>query len=210
MEYIMMNRLKKIVPILLVFLLLSSCAATRLTSVWKDEKYGGGVFNHIMVVGISEKSSNRKMFEDAFSMQLKAVGVNAVPSFTVIVSAKKLNKNTIQAAAEEIKADAILVTSLIAAEEKEIYIPPVSPSVTFGQRYQFDHRFPKEGKYAHTPGHYIQQKHVRLESNLYEAREKKMIWSATSETIDLETVDEIVNSLAKVVIKSLRDYKLIK
>ena len=205
-----MNKLKIIVSILLVFLLMSSCAATRLTSAWKDEKYSGGGFNHILVVGISEKPNNRKMFEEAFSIQLKAVGVDAVPSFTLIVSGKKLNKNTIQAAAEKIKADAILVTSLIAAEEKEVYVPPVSPSVTFGQRYQFDRRFPTEGKYAHTPGHYIQQKSVRLESNLYEAREKKMIWTATSETIDLETVDEIVNSLAKVVIKSLRDYKLIK
>ena len=205
-----MNRLKKIVPVLLVFLLVSSCAATQLTSVWKDEKYSGSGFNHILVVGVSEKSNNRKMFEEAFSMQLKAVGVDAVPSFRIIASAKKLNKETIQAAAEKIKADAILVTSLIAAEEKEVYIPPVSPSVTFGQRYQFDRRFPTEGKYAHTPGHFIQQKSVRLESNLYEAREKKMIWTATSETIDLETVDEIVNSLAKVVIQSLRDTQLIK
>ncbi len=65
-------------------------------------------------------------------------------------------------------------------------------------------------QYTQTPGYYIDHKYVRLESNLYETKTEKLIWSASSETIDPKSVNELIESLCKKVLKSLKDNNLIK
>ena len=51
---------------LFIFLFLSSCAVTKLTSTWKDEDYTGGNFKRILIVGAAKELKNRILFEDAF------------------------------------------------------------------------------------------------------------------------------------------------
>ena len=57
---------------------------------------------------------------------------------------------------------------------------------------------------------WIQPKYVSLESNLYDINTEKLIWLASSETVDPEPVNEIVESLCKEVMKSLRKNGLIQ
>ncbi len=42
---------------------LASCAPTKLTGVYKDSTYTGGLLSSVLVVGIAENLRNRKMFD---------------------------------------------------------------------------------------------------------------------------------------------------
>jgi hypothetical protein len=64
--------------------------------------------------------------------------------------------------------------------------------------------------YVHEPGYNVTHKYVRLENNLYEIKTETLIWSSASETINPESANEVIESLCKAVMKSLRANGLIK
>jgi hypothetical protein len=194
-------------PWLLILCL--SCSATRLTSTWFDERYAGGAFKSIMIVAVTENLKNRKLFEQTFVKQLKAVGVSAVSSLAVTAPGAKQDKKTIKEAAKKVGVDAVLATHLIAVEKKTEYVPPMTYPVTYGQAYHLDNYYRTTVHYAHTPGHYIEHEYVRLENNLYETGSEKLVWSAVSETIAPESVKDVIDSLCKVVLADIRRQKLI-
>jgi hypothetical protein len=64
---------------------LTACAAsTKIVNQWGNPDYGSPRFRKIMVIGVSRQPSIRRTFEDEFVTQLKAAGVEAVPSYLYI------------------------------------------------------------------------------------------------------------------------------
>lgn len=190
--------------------ILTSCATTKLTGVYKDSAYTGGVLKSVMVVGVAENPRNRRVFEQFFAEQFKNNGVKAFASSDIILRGQELNKDTVKGTAEKLGAEAVLVTHLVSVGEKEEYIPPTYASVPGPQHAHLGRHY--TGVYAtvHQPGYYATNKYVRLENNLYETKTEKLIWSSSSETINPVSVNETIEELCKVVMKSLRDHQLIK
>ena len=105
----------------------------------------------------------------------------------------------------------ILVTHLIGVENKEVYHPPKTHAVpSRGYHNRFNSYYPRVYEYVHEPGYYTQHKNVNLETNLYETRTEKLIWSVTSETLDPGSVNSIIESLSNEVIKNLRKNNLLE
>lgn len=195
-----------------IFLILySSCASTKLESVWKDGSFKGGSFKNFMVIGVTDNLENRKMFEHEFVKILKSRGIMAVACGDVISTDKKLDRETIRKEVRKLKIDAVFVTRLIGTKEETVHSPPGTKSVLRGGgRYQVDYEFPIFFDYIHDPGASSKFRYVNLESKLYETETEKLIWSAKSETFDPETVKDVVKSLSKEVMKDLRGNKLIR
>lgn len=192
------------------FFVLTSCGPTKLTGVWKDSAYTGGYLKSVMVVGVAENLRNRKMFEQFFAEQFQHNGVKAFASSDVISEDKKLDKDTIRGFAEKLGVDAVLVTHLAGVDEKEEYIPSTYNYVPSPHYHNLGRHYPAVYGSVHEPGYYVTHKYVRLENNLYETRTEKLIWSSASETINPASVNETVESLCKVVMKSLRDHHLLQ
>ena len=206
----MSKRLRVPGSVFIIYLLfLAACASTKLTGVYKDRNYGGGYLKSVMIVGVSDNLKNRRLFEDTFVEQFKKTGIKAVSGVVVIQKEKKLNKETIKGAAENLGIETVLVTHLVGVEEKETYVPP-SYDYMPGRHNRFGPYYSSVHQYTHTPGYYIDHKYVRLESNLYETKTEKLIWSASSETLDPKSVNVLIESLCTKVIKSLKDNNLIK
>jgi hypothetical protein len=189
---------------LIILLVTTSCATTKLSSVWKDSTYTGGVLKKVMVVGLSDNLRNRKMFEEVFTKAFRDNGLEAIPSLSVILLAKDLNRDTIKDEAERRGIDAILVTHLSDIKEEEVHYEPLDYEIYFYQYYR------KVQQYDYAPQSYTQIKDVQMKSNLYETKTEKLIWSASSETIDPKSVNEVIGSLCKAVLESLRSHMLIK
>lgn len=205
------NQMKFVLTILVtisVFVLIA-CAPTKLTEVYKDSAYTGGTLKSIMVVGVADNLRKRKMFEEFFVEQFLINGVNAFSSVAVIPLKKELNKDTIKGQAEKLGVDAVLVTHLAGVEEKEDYVLPTQTFIP-GPQGHLGRHYTRVYGYVHEPGYYVTHKYVRLENNLYEIKTEKLIWSSSSETINPESANEVIESLCKVVMKSLRDNGLIK
>jgi hypothetical protein len=175
-----------------------------LNSVWNDSAYTGGALKKVMVVGLSDNLRNRKMFEEVFAKAFKDNGIEAIPSFSLILLAKDLNRDTIKDEANRRGIDAILVTHLSDIKEEKVHYEPLDYELYFYRYYR------KVKQYDYAPQSYTQIKDVRMKSNLYATKTEKLIWSANSETIDPKSVNEVISSLCKAVLESLRSHKLIK
>src|SRR4030065_1197039 len=84
----------------IIAMLITPCATTKLTSAWKDPLYQKQP-HKIMVIGVAKKPVNKRIFEDEFVRQLKARGTDAVASYTVMPDEKQADNTAIAATMKE-------------------------------------------------------------------------------------------------------------
>lgn len=164
----------------LVALLLSGCATTQLTSVWKDPAYQTHPAK-VMVIGVAKKPAKRRIFEDEFVAQLKAHGTDAVASYKVLSDKKQEDQEAIAAKVKEMGADTVLITRLVSKKTVKVYVPemPYFPPPYYGtwpDYYGYGYRN------MYTPGYMAEEQYAVMETNLYETTRDNLIWAATSET----------------------------
>ena len=190
----------------LAFLIIS-CAGTetQLTQKQVDDVYKGKPVSDILVIAITGNEHNRRAFEKRFVAQLKSVGVEAISSEEALPMPAdlELKKETILTAVKQYENDAVIITHLIGKEEKDVYTRGGSPH---GGYYGF---YRSRYSYAHDPGYSSSSTTVRLETNLYEVKTEKLIWSGKSDSWSRDSKDRIINDVIKAVIKDLQNNKLI-
>ena len=64
--------------------------------------------------------------------------------------------------------------------------------------------------FVDSPGYMATYKNVHLENNVYQLEDKKLVWSAASETFDPQDVNKAVKELAEKIIRRLKEDKLLK
>ena len=185
--------------------LIISCGGTEITQTQVDEAYKGKPVSDILVIAITGNEHNRRSFEKKFVAQLKSVGVDAISSEKAIPMPPdlELKKETILAAVSQYESDAVIITHLIGKEEKDVYTRGGS---AHGGYYGF---YRSRYSYAHDPGYSSTSTTVRLETNLYDVKTEKLIWSGKSETWSKGSKDQIINDVIKAVIGDLQKNKLI-
>jgi hypothetical protein len=189
-----------------VFIIIS-CAGTELTHTQVNEAYKGKPVSDILVVAITGNEDSRRSFERQFVAQLKSAGVEAISSEEAIPMPADLEmkKETILNAVKQFENDAVIITHLIDKEEKEAFTRGGS---AHGGYYGFYHsRYTYS--YARDPGYSSTSKSVRLETNLYDVKTEKLIWSGQSKTLSKDSKYHIMNDVIKVVINDLQKNKLI-
>ena len=198
----------------IITLFISACTTTTsLTGVWFDKQYSGAPLNNIMIIAVTENTRNRRIFEDALVKQFSKNGVRATASYTVFPGVDKLNKELVSEKAKTLKLDGIIVTTITAIENEELYYPPASTYVAPQPYYHNMWTYYPQVYETHTsPGYSVKYENVKLESNLYEPDTAKLMWSAQSELFDPKSRDlnTVSEALAWKFIKSMREAKLVK
>lgn len=185
----------------------ASCASTSVKTVWKDQNYQGGKIKNVFVIGVSKNPTIRRLFEDVFVEQLKAHGVDGFASYQTIPSEGKLDEATVRSKIKGMGVDVVLVTRVLDTTKEKIYAQP-----TYSPRAYYPGGW--YGYYSRTyaapfPDNYYEYEVASLETNLYETKTEKMIWSGLTETYIEEKNEEVIKSFIKVIIKSLSDSELI-
>jgi len=188
----------------IVITLLSACTNTKLTGVWHDPDNHKS-YHNILVIGVGNSEQNRRLYETHLVQELKTIGVAAVPSYQLLKDANEIDRKSITKAIKGNNIDAVLVTHLLAVDEESVYRPavnymPVYSNGYYGGLYSY---YPYVSSHIHSPGYYTTHKTVTLETNLYDAKTAKLVWSARSRTFSPESVDEIIVDLTKLVIQKL-------
>lgn len=194
-----MNEVRKIsfLAILIGLFLVSACATTTTTNVWRDQKYQGPV-KKVLVMGIAQKKGIQRFFEDEFVRQLKERGNDGVAGYTILPYEEKMDKDFIAAKARETGADTLLVARPISRKIERSYVP--GSYSRWGSYYG----------YAYSPGYVMEDEYVYIETNLYDLGSEELIWTAQSETIILAADQELIKSFINTMITQLASDKLIK
>src|SRR5262245_18233379 len=183
------------VAIVSVTLVLSGCstATTPIVSEWRNPAYASGPFMRIMVGGPSEQTSVRRNFEDEFVVQLRAVGVDAMPSYQYL-SEDEIDEDKLKQAAEKARADAVLFVRSVKTEQKTNY-GTAFPNVSFGIAG------PNVGAawsglpVASGPYRYTE---YTLDTALYDGAKNELVWSGTTRTAEPENVQTAIKSYVQV------------
>ena len=191
-------------------LLFFSCATTKITETWKDDGYRVAPFSDLFVIGVAKEEKTRRSFENKFVEKLKAAGIQAVASSSVMESDQKIEKAAILAAIEKLDIDAVLITRLISLKEEEIRSPSTSE---YGRPDDYQGRYSSDYStaygYAHQPAQYTTSVRVGLETKLYDAGTEKLIWAATSKTANPKSNIKLFDSVIEALVRDLKKNKLL-
>ena len=179
------------------------CSSTRVLSSWTADP-APGPLERVMVVGVAERESVRRLFEDGFAGALAEAGVEAVAGYTALPEARGIGTEAIRAAARDAGVDRILVSRTVGVEEREIHHPPVVRTLPAPRHRRFDDYYPMAYDYVYEPGYTTIHDYVKLESNLYDAGSGELLWSAVTETVDPEETGAVVDGLCRALVERMR------
>jgi hypothetical protein len=193
----------------LTAILLNGCSQTRVTSVWVDPEYQGDGIDNVFVVGVSRDSSLRRIFEDEFVALFKQRGVNAISSYRVLPDKDLQDEKMLDSKLKEADSDTILMTRLIDIRKDTQYIPPdyvyAPPAHYYGGWHGYYNR-----AYMVSPGYTVEYETAVLETNLYDLKSDKLIWSARSDAPTDGKMGKHIKDFARSIITQLAEAKLIK
>ena len=195
--------------VLALLLPLVGCSSgPKMVQTWTEPGYTGPVFDNFVVVGVSKEIGTRRLFEDAFAGTLRGRGLSAYASYTRTEGEEKLTDAEIDAILTQTGANGILVTRLVAQDQKSSYQPSYVTAGPYYYNYYGYYNYAWGAAYA--PGYVYSYEVIRLETNLYDADEdNKLLWSGTSEIVDFTSIDREVPRLADKVLKELESEGLI-
>ncbi len=175
--------------------ILASCASTTLQSTWMDPGYRGGQSKRIFVVGSSAGDvTTRRVLEDVVVAKLKAGGVEALPGWRFLANDGPADEATFAAAVAKSGADAMLMVRLLRVETQTTVWPPMGPRFGWYGFYS--------GWYAYPD--VTQSQIVVIETTLFDVRSQRIVWSATSETLNPSSVHKDAPPFADVILAALR------
>lgn len=187
----------------LCLLFTASCSTTTLKTVWKDTKYQAKL-EEVLIIGVAKEKTVRRLFEDEFVGQLKARGVDALASYTLIPSEGMLDKATVESKIKNLGVDAVLVTRLLESKKERV---GAVPARTY-RRGWYDY-YNRSYEYNRQLDNYYEYEVVNIETNIYETQAGNLIWSGLSETFVQGTDKEEIKAFIEIILKSLSDNQLI-
>ncbi len=184
-------------------MLLAACATTEIKSVWSDATYHGGPLLKVLVMGLAKDQTVKRLYEDEFVDQLKAIGVQAISSYSVIPQDKMGDENYVLEKTKELGVDATLVTRLVDKKTIQTYYPP-QMYYTPAPHYRGWHGYYRSSyNYMLSPGYTAREEAVVLETNIYSMQSNQLIWSALSETFLEGSSERLIRSLVQKLIQDM-------
>lgn len=196
------------ITLMFVATLVTACAMTRITAVWKDPAYQGTP-RKVMVIGIARKAINKRIFEDELVRQLKARGTDAVAGYTVMDDTKQADNSVIAARMKEQGADTVLIARLVSKKTLQTYVPG---SIEYYPTYYGNWRdyYGHGSQVIYNPAYVVEEQYAVVETNLYDAGTDKLIWSASSETEVRGSNEKQIRSYIDAMVKAMADQHLLK
>lgn len=169
---------------------LAACASpTVINTQWSDPQFTAKPIRSIIVFGITNDSTNRRVFEDAMVAQLTAKGVKASPSYRFAPDPGPVSQETMQRAIAESGAGGMLLTRIVNVSQSVRVTPgsnfgPPPPGWGGWGGFGGFHGF-YGGMWAssfNVPPTITVDENVGADTRLFEAKNFNVVWSASTTT----------------------------
>ena len=204
MRFMMVKFIKKIIVLLLCGSV-ASCATTDLMDSWKDADLKHS-FQHPMIIGVSDSQQTRQLYEKYFVAELKKQNITATPSYTLISSKQKVNRETVIAAVKDTDIDAVLVSYLISADTEVKHRDSI---LNTGYSADVDSN-QVSATIISNRGQSRDEEIFVLKNDLYDAKSKSLAWSAQTKSVGPESIDQVVREVTAILIKEMLSDKVLK
>jgi hypothetical protein len=191
------------------FALMAGCASSELVDIWSDSSFQPPSLNKMLVISVIRNSAQRRMWEDAFSTELSKHGVAVTPSYRLFPDAVP-DTNQVMSIVQSNNFDGVLVTRRLPPETNTQY---VQGYITNEQNMRYDRRRDRFVTYYQEIDHagYVDSQKVDIRTiDVWATRnEGQLIWSATSNTPEPNSVQEVRPEIVKLVMSELTQHGII-
>lgn len=192
--------------LLLAIAYTSTACATRseIAGSWKDPEYQGGAFRKLLVIGVGRNADNSRLFEETLAQALQAKGATAASGYRVLPAVEQLSEDDIRQTVKQGQYDAVIVTRLLAVDQETQYVAPRTYVVGTGApaRSYYGY-YVSSWHVVREPGYLSSKTIVRLETNLYDSRTARLVWSGRSNTFDPKSVGDAIDSVTRALTERL-------
>ncbi len=187
----------KYLKTLLMCLLLSACANTKITENWMDHENSKS-YSHPMIIGITDSQQTRQIYEKHFVAELAKKNITATPSYTLISSKQEINQETVSNAIKGTQIDSVLVSYLVTVDSKLTHQDsPINTGYSGDtDNMMSDTLVSKRGRASSTEV-------IDLKNDLYDVKSKAIIWSVQTETVAPPSIDEVIIDVTDLLINQL-------
>lgn len=197
----------KIMGLVLMSALISSCATTSLVDTWRNPELAIQRHHKLLLVYISKNEATSRLYEDVLAGELNQKGVETVAGYTLFPELKKINGQTMTKGVHESGADAMLTMQTIRVE-KHFNVQPGYEDVY--PDYWYPGAFPRWDMYGYFDGyHYYEPPTIttyeiaEIQVNLFDAQSGKLLWAATIKTSEPGNTVSVSKELAAIVVRTL-------
>ena len=183
-----------------------SGAKTDIIGEWQPENYKKGSINNVLVVGIfaKDKPLLRRNFEDGITAAFNKDGINATPSMDHMPYDVTVDSTSFEKYFKDLNIDAVVVSRLVAVDQKRDYQSGYMYTVPFSYYYGFYSFYYTGIAYANSSGYLSQDVVVVLETNIYETTNEQLIWSGISETLEPDKASDVIYSFGETLVSKLK------
>lgn len=196
-------------------LFLASCSSTKVTSSWKEPQASINADQKILVMALvsDREGSLRNNMEREMVTTLRQKGYNAVSAYNELGphALKGLNEQKAMNKIRRTDADQVLTIVMLDKSKEKNYVPG---------RTMYSRPFPMYyGRFwpyynwmygrVYEPGYYTTNTKYFLESNLYNLKNKQLIYSVQTETFDPSSAARMAVVYSQQVIKDMTKQQLI-
>jgi len=193
-------------PLIAIICFFASCTTTtRMTDTWKDKTYQGKA-QKILVIMVAKSPDMRELFEDRFVGELNSRGNNTFQSYTIVPMEQLRDKEVVKSKIKSSGADTVLISRLVDTKTIESYNPGLIYVVPASYYDWWGYYAVVFADYGYTGNVAV----AYIETNLYDVKSEKLIWSAHSKTERTEGEQQLITAFIKLMIKKLSSAELIQ
>jgi hypothetical protein len=186
---------------LLPCLFFSSCSpGTEITKSWSDDNFTGKPFKKILVMAVVKDQWVRGAYETTLYDDLAGSKVEVIRSMDVIEKSGELTKEVFEEKFLPLGIDAVVISREISREDRERIFYNL-PSNYYGMYSYYSTAY----SYVLQPSYIGQDPVIHIETNLYDVKTTRLVWSAVSASYSPRKASEVIMPLTKLVARSLRD-----
>ena len=172
-----------------------SCAATRITSTWRDPGIGPVQLDRVVGVALSQDTTLRRLAEDEFVRDVGATVATA--GYAVIDDDEIRDRDRARARVEAYGADGVVVFRLVGEEKRERWVPPTFYGSAWGY-------WGAVAPLVYEPGYLTTDRVVRIETNAYRVSDARLVWSARSETLNPTDAEQVIEEVVRAAVEAMR------
>lgn len=179
----------------LLAMLTTACTTGRIASVWTSPESQPTRYHKLIVFGVTNSHKVRRAYEDNFVARLRAIGVKAEAGHDYVSDADLSLLVRMTEAVAKSDADAIVITHLVTDEqapETNLLRLAKVPAYYLNLVPYFSQVYNDVCK----PAYYADFNALRLETNLYDAKSERLLWSGRSELLspssEQMTISEVI------------------
>ncbi|WP_448699267.1 hypothetical protein ACFGVR_20045 [Mucilaginibacter sp. AW1-3] len=195
---------------ILLALVIASCGST--TSIIISYKAPGVTqvsYKKVFIAALTENTATKQTVENNLWTFLGDRGVVSVMSTQVFSpdfhsSGSDSDKEVVLGKIRDTGCDGIFTVALVSKQAVTSYAPGSTPSgagmgysASFGAYYSFGNTS------FYSPGYYTDDKVYYVETNLYDVKTEKLVWSAQSKTYDPPSLNSFLKSYEKTIARQV-------